>query len=105
MSRVECLTRPTTTLRPAQKHRALWREGYSRSEATALRELCRASRERRIRFVYALSPGLEKGVGEFGKLLALPQGLLGHLQILLGLDQPIEGLGHRKSSDWVGADS
>ena len=40
--------------------------------------------------------GLKKGLGKFGKLLPLAQGLLGHLQILLGLDQAVEGLGHRK---------
>ena len=39
--------------------------------------------------------GLEKGIGEFGKLLALLQGFPGYLEIFLGLDQAVEGLGHR----------
>ncbi|MDW8311100.1 MAG: beta-N-acetylglucosaminidase domain-containing protein, partial [Verrucomicrobiales bacterium] len=41
------------------KHRALWREPYSTAEAGALAELIRACARRRIRFVYALSPGLD----------------------------------------------
>ena len=54
-------------------------------------------KEQEIRKVRRKKAELEKGVGEFGKLLALPQGLLGHLQIFLGLDQAIEGLGYRKT--------
>lgn len=41
------------------KHRAIWRETYSPDEAASLGELIRACRERRIRFIYALSPGLD----------------------------------------------
>jgi len=40
-------------------HRAVWRELYSASEADALRELAQACRQRNIRFIYALSPGLD----------------------------------------------
>jgi protein O-GlcNAcase/histone acetyltransferase len=41
------------------KHRTLWREPYSPAEAEALAELVRACGERGLRFVYALSPGLD----------------------------------------------
>src|SRR5512138_2919178 len=41
------------------KHRTLWREAYSKSEAKDLGSLLSACRERRIRFIYALSPGLD----------------------------------------------
>ena len=41
------------------KHRAAWREPYSPSEAEALGSLVGSCRERGIRFVYALSPGLD----------------------------------------------
>jgi protein O-GlcNAcase / histone acetyltransferase len=41
------------------KHRAIWRELYSPTEAETLRELIRACGERSIRFIYALSPGLD----------------------------------------------
>ena len=41
------------------KHRALWREVYSASEAETLGELLRACKQRNIRFIYALSPGLD----------------------------------------------
>jgi len=41
------------------KHRALWREPYSAAEAEALAELNRACRRRQLRFIYALSPGLD----------------------------------------------
>jgi protein O-GlcNAcase/histone acetyltransferase len=40
-------------------HRAVWRERYSQAEARELSELVHACREREIRFVYALSPGLD----------------------------------------------
>jgi protein O-GlcNAcase / histone acetyltransferase len=40
-------------------HRALWREPYSALDAEPLRLLARACRERGLRFVYALSPGLD----------------------------------------------
>ena len=41
------------------KHRAIWRELYSASEAAALGEVIRACQQRGIRFIYALSPGLD----------------------------------------------
>ena len=41
------------------KHRALWRELYSPTEAETLSEVIRACRERNLRFIYALSPGLD----------------------------------------------
>jgi protein O-GlcNAcase/histone acetyltransferase len=41
------------------KHRVLWREPYSTDEAGALEALVRACGERGLRFVYALSPGLD----------------------------------------------
>src|SRR5205809_6069141 len=41
------------------KHRAIWRESYSEPEAESLGELVQASKQRGIRFIYALSPGLD----------------------------------------------
>ena len=41
------------------KHRALWRELYSPAEAETLGELIRACQKQNIRFIYALSPGLD----------------------------------------------
>jgi protein O-GlcNAcase/histone acetyltransferase len=41
------------------KHRAVWRESYSDEEAGRFRELIQACGARGIRFVYALSPGLD----------------------------------------------
>jgi len=41
------------------KHRTLWREPYSPGEAEALRALVGACDDRGLRFVYALSPGLD----------------------------------------------
>jgi len=41
------------------KHRALWRDLYSPAEAEALSALAQSCRSRRIRFIYALSPGLD----------------------------------------------
>ncbi len=41
------------------KHRALWREAYSTVESETLGEMIRACGERRIRFIYALAPGLD----------------------------------------------
>src|SRR5439155_12294348 len=40
-------------------HRALWREPYGAADAGALAQLVEACRQRKIRFVYALSPGLD----------------------------------------------
>ena len=41
------------------KHRTLWRELYSASETTNLASLIKACRQRDLRFIYALSPGLD----------------------------------------------
>jgi protein O-GlcNAcase / histone acetyltransferase len=41
------------------KHRAVWRESYTSEEADRFRELIGAAAARGIRFVYALSPGLD----------------------------------------------
>jgi protein O-GlcNAcase/histone acetyltransferase len=41
------------------KHRAAWRETYSAAEAEKLGELVRACQQRNLRFIYALSPGLD----------------------------------------------
>jgi protein O-GlcNAcase/histone acetyltransferase len=41
------------------KHRALWRKPYSAAEAKSLGAVCRACAKRGIRFIYALSPGLD----------------------------------------------
>jgi len=41
------------------KHRAIWREFYTASEAAPLGELIRACKQRTLRFIYALSPGLD----------------------------------------------
>jgi protein O-GlcNAcase/histone acetyltransferase len=41
------------------KQRAIWRERYSPAEAAKLAELVHASRQRGLRLVYALSPGLD----------------------------------------------
>ncbi len=41
------------------KHRALWRETYVVAEAESLRELIKACGQRHVRFIYALSPGLD----------------------------------------------
>jgi protein O-GlcNAcase/histone acetyltransferase len=41
------------------KHRALWRELYTPAEAEMLGQMIRACGERGVRFIYALSPGLD----------------------------------------------
>jgi len=41
------------------KHRALWREPYTRSEAAGLRAVADACRERGVQFIYAIAPGLD----------------------------------------------
>jgi protein O-GlcNAcase/histone acetyltransferase len=40
-------------------HRALWREPYAEADAEGIRQVIRACRERSLRFVYGLSPGLD----------------------------------------------
>jgi protein O-GlcNAcase/histone acetyltransferase len=41
------------------KHRVAWREPYSASEAATMGQLVQACRSRNLRFIYALSPGLD----------------------------------------------
>jgi protein O-GlcNAcase/histone acetyltransferase len=41
------------------KHRAIWREPYSPTEAAAMQELIQACGQQGLRFVYALGPGLD----------------------------------------------
>ena len=41
------------------KQRAIWRESYSAAEGAELSELIQACRQRHLRFIYALSPGLD----------------------------------------------
>lgn len=53
------------------KHRALWREVYSADEADALRELIANCRSRELKFIYALSPGLDIRYSREGDLKAL----------------------------------
>jgi protein O-GlcNAcase/histone acetyltransferase len=52
-------------------HRALWREPYSALDAEPLRRLMTASRERGLRFVYGLSPGLDIRYGREAELTRL----------------------------------
>jgi protein O-GlcNAcase/histone acetyltransferase len=41
------------------KHRAIWRERYEPNELTSLQALIDASKERGMKFIYGLSPGLD----------------------------------------------
>src|SRR6187402_1907165 len=40
-------------------HRALWREPYSTEDAGELAQVIQACRQHKLRFIYALSPGLD----------------------------------------------
>ena len=53
------------------KHRAIWREPYSAAEAATLGELIRAADQRGVRFIYAISPGLDIRYGEEAELALL----------------------------------
>lgn len=53
------------------KHRAIWRELYSASEAAPLGEVIRGCQQRSIRFIYALSPGLDIRYSNEADLLLL----------------------------------
>ena len=53
------------------KHRALWREVYSPAEAGAIGELIRGAKEHGLRFIYALSPGLDMRLSEEAELALL----------------------------------
>jgi protein O-GlcNAcase/histone acetyltransferase len=50
------------------KHRALWREPYSAAEVESLSALVRGCAQRQLRFIYALSPGLDLRFSEAGEL-------------------------------------
>lgn len=50
------------------KHRAIWRELYSTDEAATLSEVIRACQQRNLRFIYALSPGLDIRYGDAADL-------------------------------------
>ena len=54
-------------------HRALWREPYAAPEADGLRALVRGCVDRRLRFVYGLSPGLDIDYGSDDELHRLLQ--------------------------------
>ncbi len=41
------------------KHRAIWRQIYAAAEAEKLRETIQVAKRRTVRFIYALSPGLD----------------------------------------------
>src|SRR6185436_7986927 len=41
------------------KQRSIWREPYSPSEQEPLREAIRACKQRKLHFIYGLSPGLD----------------------------------------------
>lgn len=45
------------------KHRSKWREGYTEEEAAKLREFVDAARANNVKFVYAISPGLDFKLG------------------------------------------
>src|ERR1039458_6422261 len=53
--------------------RAIWREPYSSSEAAALGEVIRACKQRSLRFIYALSPGLDIRYSNAAELVHLQQ--------------------------------
>jgi protein O-GlcNAcase/histone acetyltransferase len=46
------------------KHRALWREPYSTDEAAVLAQLISLARSHRLRFIFALAPGLDVRYGD-----------------------------------------
>ncbi len=76
------------------KHRACWRECYSKLEVENLRQVIQACRQRNIHFVFALSPGLTIRYGNEGELDFLKtrfcqvQALGGHHFALLFDDIP-----------------
>ncbi|MDB6036661.1 MAG: nagJ [Verrucomicrobiales bacterium] len=53
------------------KHRAIWRESYSIDEEQKLRELIEACKKRHLRFIYAISPGLDINYSSQSELDAL----------------------------------
>ena len=61
------------------KLRLSWRDTYTAEEVTLLKDLIEACKSRGIRFIYALSPGLDIGYAQASELNALKQ-LLEQLQ-------------------------
>jgi len=53
------------------KHRASWRELYSAAEAATLGAVVRACAQRGLRFIYALSPGLDIRYSDAAELIQL----------------------------------
>ncbi len=53
------------------RHRAVWRERYAGPELAALRRLIRECRRRGVRFIYAISPGLDIRFSDPADLAAL----------------------------------
>jgi protein O-GlcNAcase/histone acetyltransferase len=53
------------------KHRKRWRELYSESELEPLRRLIAEADKQNIRFIYAISPGLDIGYSDSGEFTAL----------------------------------
>ncbi len=63
------------------KHRSLWREPYSADDLRTLQGLVQACSKRGIRFIYAVSPGLDIGYGMESDLEALRRRLAQMLDI------------------------
>ncbi len=63
------------------KHRALWRELYSASESDNFAPLIKACRQRNLRFIYAVSPGLDIRYGDQAELTNIQK----RFEQLLGL--------------------
>ena len=57
------------------KHRALWRELYSASETANIASLVKACRQRTLRFIYALSPGLDIRYSDKAELTSIQKRL------------------------------
>lgn len=55
------------------KHRALWREPYSAAELAPLANLIAACKTRGLRFLYALSPGLDIGYSDPSEVARLKE--------------------------------
>lgn len=55
------------------KQRAIWRERYSAAEAGPLEEAIRGCQRHRLRFIYALSPGLDIRYSEQAELASLKE--------------------------------
>src|SRR5438309_892832 len=55
------------------RQRAAWRERYPVAEAEALSQLIQACHQRRLRFIYAISPGLDIGYRHDAELQSLEE--------------------------------